>query len=135
MEFMKPKLFIIALFMCMTASAAFADAILLEFVGAPSSERIVLTWRTGEEVGINLFVVERSLDKKQFITAGEVPAIGDNSEYEFTDRDLMGVSSIYYYRLKIRRLDGTYQMSEVITVIPKISSFAKTWGSIKALFQ
>jgi hypothetical protein len=113
-----------------------ADVTILEFVGVPARDKIILNWRTGEEIDVNMFIVERSVDKKVFVKAGEVTPKGNDSEYEFIDSNLAAsVNTIYYYRLSIRRTNGTFQLSEVITVIPKISSFAKTWGSIKALFQ
>ena len=131
---MKKALFTIT-FLLGFCMSLFADAIIVEFVGAPARDKIVLNWRTGDEAAVNLFIVERSSDKKVFTKAGEVPAKGSNSEYEYVDSNLTSVNNVYYYRLRIRRTDGTFQSSEIISVIPKLSSFAKTWGSIKALFQ
>lgn len=113
----------------------FADAVLMEFVGRPDGDKIVINWKTGEEQDIDLFIVERSTDNKNYLNIGEVPPKGSNSSYEFVDTNLTQSRTIYYYRLRIRRTNGTFQISDNISVIPKISSFAKTWGSIKALFQ
>ncbi len=113
----------------------FADAVLMEFVGKPDGDKIIINWKTGEEQDIDLFIVERSTDNKNFLNIGEVPPKGDNSSYEFIDTNLTQTRAIYYYRLRIRRTNGTFQITDTISVIPKISSFAKTWGSIKALFQ
>jgi fibronectin type 3 domain-containing protein len=127
---LKPTLLLLLLTTLLTA-----DVTILEFVGVPARDKIILNWRTGEEIDVDLFIVERSVDKKVFVKAGEVLPKGNDSEYEFIDTNLASVNTIYYYRLSIRRTNGTFQLSEVISVIPKISSFAKTWGSIKALFQ
>ncbi len=129
------KLIITIMFGLSLVTTAFADAVIKEFMGTPEGNRILLYWKTGEEKDINTFLIERSNDNKIFTKIGEITAKGDNSEYQFEDTNLATVRASYYYRLRIRRTDGSFQMTEVITVIPKISSFAKTWGSIKALFQ
>jgi len=129
------KLIFTILFGLSLFTNVFADAVLKEFMGTPQGDRIVINWKTGEEKDINIFLIERSNDNKIFTKIGEIAAKGDNSDYQFEDTNLTTVQATYYYRLRIRRTDGTFQMTEVITVIPKISSFAKTWGSIKALFQ
>lgn len=113
----------------------YADAVIIEFSGEPSQDKIILSWKTGQETELDLFVVERSSNKKDFNKIGEVAPKGSNSSYEFIDAEFTEVKSIYYYRLRVRNEDGTFQLSEPITVILKVSSFAKTWGSIKALFQ
>lgn len=131
---MRQKTTFIFILLLIVASV-YADAIIVEFRGAPSENRIILNWKTGAEDNIELFIVERSANNKDFTRIGEISPKGDNSEYEYFDNNLTGVKNIYYYRLKIRRPNGTFQLSESISVIPKISSFARTWGSIKALFQ
>ncbi|HQV32256.1 MAG TPA: hypothetical protein PKV71_10290 [Calditrichia bacterium] len=113
----------------------FADAVIMEFSGEPSRDAIELRWRTGTESDISIFMLERSTDGQNFSLVGQVPPKGDNSSYEYTDTHLNDTQSVYYYRLKIRNQNNTFQISEPISVIPNISSFAKTWGSIKALFQ
>lgn len=116
-------------------SLALADAVILEFSGEPTQDKIVLNWKTGQESEINLFIIEKSNNNRDFYKIGEIASKGSNNDYEFVDNNLTDVKSIYYYRLKIRRTDDTFQFSAPISVIPKVSSFAKTWGSIKALFQ
>ncbi len=113
----------------------YADAVIIEFSGEPSEDKIVLTWKTSEENDIDLFIVERSANNRDFKKIGEVSPRGNNSEYQYIDGNLAGLKNIYYYRLRVRNQDGTFQLTESITVMLKISSFAKTWGSIKALFQ
>jgi hypothetical protein len=134
-KFDMKRLKTIILSILVTFLAVYADAVIIEFSGEPSQDKIILTWKTGQENDIDLFIVERSTNNKEFTKIGEVASKGSNSNYEFIDSDFTEVKSIYYYRLRIRNVDGTFQLSESITVILKISSFAKTWGSIKALFQ
>ena len=116
-------------------TVAHADTIIIEFSGVPSENRIILNWKTGSEDNIEVFFVERSVNNKDYSKIGEVAPKGSNSEYEYFDNNLTNVKNIYYYRLRIRRSDSTSQLSESIFVSFKISSLAKTWGSIKALFQ
>ena len=40
-----------------------------------------------------------------------------------------------YYRLRVVNNDNSFQYSEVLNVIPNISSISRSWGSIKALFR
>lgn len=131
MKRLKITLFAILL----VALMVYADAVIIEFSGEPSEDKIVLTWKTSEENDINLFIIERSTNNRDFKKIGEVPSRGNNSEYEYIDGNLAGMKNIYYYRLRVRNNDGTFQLTESIMVMLKISSFAKTWGSIKALFQ
>ena len=119
----------------LAGALAYSGATVVEFSGEPVDNKIVLRWKTAEEVDINLFVVERSMDGRTFAAAGDVAPRGSNSDYEFIDDKLANVRSVYHYRLRIVNKDATVQYSEPITVIPRLSSFAKTWGSIKALFQ
>jgi hypothetical protein len=117
------------------AFSVLADAVIIEFSGEPSEDKIILTWKTSQENEIDLFIVERSTNNQDFTKIGEVTPKGSNSEYRYVDSELAGVKSIYYYRLRVRNKDGSFQLSESISVILKISGFAKTWGSIKVLFQ
>ncbi len=116
-------------------SILLADATIMEFSGEPSQNKIILKWKTGEEVNVAMFIVERSINNKNFIKVGELQPKGSNSSYQFTDNTIADSKTIFYYRLRIRNQDGTVQLTESISVIPKISSLARTWGSIKALFQ
>lgn len=126
---------IVVLTILLIVASVFADAVIIEFSGEPSQDKIILTWKTGVEENINLFIIEKSTNKKDFDKIGEVAPKGSNSSYEFIDTNVTEIKTIYYYRLRIRNNDGTFQLSEPIAVTLKVSSFAKTWGSIKALFQ
>ncbi len=122
-------------FLLILISLLFADATIMEFSGEPSRDKIILKWKTGEEVNVALFIVERSINNKNFVKVGEVQPKGSNSSYQFTDNTITDSKTIFFYRLRIRNQDGSAQLTESISVIPKISSLARTWGSIKALFQ
>ncbi|MGH1362322.1 MAG: hypothetical protein ACRBF0_02120 [Calditrichia bacterium] len=112
-----------------------ADAVIVEFSAEPDRNKITLRWTTGTEDNVGQYVVERGLNEQDFTRLGNVSATGSDSQYEYVDENLSNVYSVYYYRLRIENTDGTVQLTDPISVIPNISSFSKTWGSIKALFQ
>ena len=112
-----------------------ADAEILEFRAEPSPDRITLNWRTGQEINVASFNIEKSTNNEDFIKVGEVNPKGSNNSYEFVDESISRVKSIYYYRLKVVNTNGTFQYSESLPVIPNVSSIKRTWGSIKALFK
>ncbi|RMG63879.1 MAG: hypothetical protein D6715_10550 [Calditrichaeota bacterium] len=114
---------------------AFADAVIVEFQAEPSQNRIYITWKTGEENGVQVFVVERSINNKDFTAIGEVAPKGSNSTYEFVDENFSEAKTVFYYRLQIKNTDGSSQFTDSLPVIPTISSLTRTWGSIKALFK
>ncbi|RMF60166.1 MAG: hypothetical protein D6748_04695 [Calditrichaeota bacterium] len=132
---MKKKNYIFLIFSFLLITYLFADAVIMEFSGEPAQDKIVLKWKTGVETNVQKFVVERSLNNKSFTSIGEVAAKGSNSQYEYIDQTIADSKAIFYYRLKVVNNDGSFQFTESIAVIPKISSLARTWGSIKALFQ
>ena len=112
-----------------------AKAVILEFRAEPENETIVITWRTGEEINVQHFVVERSTDDANYTAIGTVPAKGSNSDYRYEDASLSHFKNVFYYRLKIVDTDGSYAYTDALPVIPKISSIKRTWGTIKALFR
>jgi uncharacterized protein (DUF1501 family) len=79
-----------------------------------------LTWVTASENGTEAFQIERSTNAKKFAKIGELPAKGhahDPQSYDFLDKNLpLSISSIFYYRLKIKDLDGSARFSETRSV-------------------
>jgi len=123
------------LFVLLLVSLAWASAVILEFRAEPTPDKTIITWKTGEEIDVTSFWVERSSDDHTYVKIGEVPPKGSNSSYQYFDNSISQVQSVYYYRLEIRNADGTSQFTESLSVIPNVSSIKRTWGSIKALFR
>ena len=77
-----------------------------------------LDWSTINEVNTDVFEIERSHEAaEEFTQIGEVQAAGNSSvqqKYDFVDEDLQ--SGTYYYRLKMKDLDGTYTYSPVRSI-------------------
>jgi uncharacterized protein (DUF1501 family) len=80
-----------------------------------------LTWRTASENNTDHFEIQRSTDGKTFQKMGQVKAKGHTHEaqrYEFFDPNLpIRTSSVFYYRLKINDLDGTFAYSVVKSIL------------------
>lgn len=82
----------------------------------------LLTWSTSTEINSDFFKVERSLDGSKWETIGKVDAAGNSNrqnDYKFIDENLKlnRDENIFYYRLKMVDLDGTYKYSEVRNIL------------------
>ena len=116
-------------------SFVLGNAVIVEWKAEPGVDKITLQWKTSEENNIQKFVIERSIDNKHFTDIGEVAPRGPGYLYKFIDNNIGKVKSLFYYRLRIVNTNGTVQRTDVLQVIPNISSLTRTWGSIKALFR
>ena len=114
-----------------------AGADILEFSAEPDGESaVLLTWRTGVEVSLTVFQVQRSSNGNTFYTIGNVNPTGSYSEYQYLDTNLLKQSvKTYYYRLKMIDTSGAVTYSEVRDVTLTFSGIQQTWGSIKAMFR
>ncbi len=78
-------------------------------------------WATANESNTGTYDIERSVDGKKFAKIGEVKAIGHSHQplsYDFLDKNLpLSTANVFYYRLKINDLDGTYTFTETRSVI------------------
>ncbi len=100
---------------------------LLTFTGSlQTNNTTLLKWETSNEVNTSEFIVERSLDGRNFQKIGTVPAIGDgvNNKYSFVDYDASHQSSlVIYYHLKMMDRDGSYTFSDIVTItLPVVTS-------------
>ncbi len=114
-----------------------AGADILEFTAEPQGESaVLLTWRTGVEVSLTVFQVQRSTNGNTFYTIGNVDPTGSYSEYQYLDTNLLKqLVKTYYYRLKMVDTSGAVTYSEVRDVTLTFSGIQQTWGSIKAMFR
>jgi hypothetical protein len=79
-----------------------------------SDTRADLKWTTAVEKNLSHFVIEKSLDGKEFADAGVVFANGNTSDkmnYSFSDKLNASQSGVIYYRLRFEDLDGNKQFS------------------------
>ena len=92
----------------------------LGFTAAVNNGNALLQWKTSEEINVDYYLVERSLDGVNYIAAGQVRAHNSTgvNNYTFTDPSIL--TGIHYYR--IRRVDknGTTALSSTRSI--KISA-------------
>lgn len=89
---------------------------------AQGSAAVLLRWATATEENNREFVVQRSLNGREFTAIGTVAGRGSTTTpqaYTFTDRELPTRQALLYYRLRQVDTDGTATFSPVRTVNPK----------------
>ena len=75
-----------------------------------------LTWTTNQEKNHDSFIIERSFDGHDYTTIGTVKSQGATAVekvYNFTDETPL---SITYYRLKMKDLNGSEQVSKAVAI-------------------
>lgn len=131
-------LFLIVIFM-VTSVLLFADLTIQYFTGKSNAEGILIEWKTGDEGGVSSFDLERSAgNANNFIYITKINATGNNSYYSYQDNSLTAnpvSSSVYFYRLKCIKPNGSSSYTNNITVVYTVSGIKDTWGSIKAIFR
>ncbi|MEL7529803.1 MAG: T9SS type A sorting domain-containing protein [Bacteroidota bacterium] len=82
----------------------------------------VVNWETTQEMNTDKFIVERSLDMKNFESLGKVAAAGNSAEpqqYAFTDLDArFNGQNTLYYRIKQTDMDGAFSYSKLLELAP-----------------
>ena len=76
---------------------------LINFNGRYHNRKTILTWQTVFEQDIVSFEIERSTNSNNFITIGNLAAVGNSqltNSYQYIDADVP--AGIVYYRLKIK---------------------------------
>lgn len=101
-----------------TASCALPTPVeLLHFTGHHSGTANVLEWATASEQNSDYFTVERSEDGVEFVAIGVVQAAGSsNAVISYVQEDGYPAHGVNYYRLRATDLDGTEELSDVISM-------------------
>lgn len=90
---------------------------LLEFSGVTERTSNLLLWTSATETGTSHFLVERSLDNRNFAALGTVQAAGTSfSLIDYHYEDTEPPHGLAYYRLRMQDLDGSYEHSHVIAL-------------------
>ena len=89
---------------------------LLNFSGKADKADGKLYWTTENEINTASFDIERSINGINFrsissVTASNIPGV---HAYNYTDKDAVVSSLIYYYRLKQTDLNGSFKYSNVV---------------------
>jgi hypothetical protein len=86
---------------------------MISFDAAFESDQVSLNWSTASELNNSHFVVQRSLDSKNYIDLGEVEGSGNSKtriDYQFTDSNPPATTEGYiYYRIKQVDYDGQFE--------------------------
>lgn len=115
---------------------AYAGAFLDYFHGRSEGDNVRLEWKTGEEVDLQNFVIERRTPQSSFAPIATIEPKGSNSYYSYLDESAYKTNDmVFIYRLKIVDTNGQVSYSAEVTVSHNVSGVKRTWGSIKAMFR
>lgn len=88
---------------------------LISFTAGKEGSSVKISWKVDENETGNFFVVERSLDGKNFSAIATVQTNGMKGISEYSSFDIASAGSIYY-RLKIVNSDNSVNFSRVVMV-------------------
>ncbi len=131
------KSFKVIIGIVLLCASIFGGATINGFLGYAEDARIIIQWNTAIEQNVAGFEVQRSTDGHTFFKIGFLSAQGQGSGYTYIDDSIIAkvAGRDYFYRLKIRDMNGDSQLSDVITIRSNLLSVVQTWGSLKALFK
>ncbi|MBL7741519.1 MAG: T9SS type A sorting domain-containing protein [Chitinophagaceae bacterium] len=91
---------------------------LLNFTARLVGSDAVLNWHTEHEFNAAWYIVERSVNGIDFVTAGRIAAKNTrtHNEYTYTDRNSLIQAGRMYYRLRMVDEDGQFTFSETVMV-------------------
>jgi endonuclease I len=98
---------------CSGAEALPVD--LISFKGLLAGNHVKLFWEVANERNLKQYIVERSVNGKDFVPAGTLVASGQ-STYQFNDDVSKLTGRRLYYRLKQVDINGDMKYSQVFTV-------------------
>ena len=91
----------------------------MSFDARKNNDLIKLTWCVENELSVDNYILQRSLDGKNFINVKTLNSTSNSSGknmYSLEDNVSLIKSSIFYYRVKQFDLDGAYSFSKSIVV-------------------
>ena len=92
----------------------------LTFTGKQVNTDALISWATASEFNTRSFVIERSLDGRNFTDIGSVSAAGasiNTNNYNYTDRNAMNLAGkMVYYRLRQVDKDGSFTYSSIVSM-------------------
>jgi GEVED domain-containing protein/type IX secretion system substrate protein len=87
-------------------------------------KKILLSWKTGQEINFNGFEIERSQDRSSWSNIGFVASTNGQQINNYSLLDADPFPSKSYYRLKLMYADGNFSYSEIRMV--QLESTTKT---------
>ena len=88
---------------------------LLSFSGRLSGNLVNLSWQVANEQNLRSYVVERSLNGKDYSPIGERSAAG-NAQYVYADNITNLAGRRLYYRIRMADKDGSFSFSRIFTL-------------------
>ncbi len=73
-----------------------------------------LKWKTGAEQDLSRFIVEYSINGRDYLVAGEVAPLNDPNGHEYLFRHFTTITGKIHYRLRVEQNNGTEIFSAVI---------------------
>lgn len=106
------------------------------FQAHSEGDNIRLEWRTGDESGLDKFIIQRKTPQSSYIEIATVKPMGNNSIYSYLDESAYKAQDlVFIYQLEFVDINGTVSKSNEVTVSSNVSGVKRTWGSIKAMFR
>jgi hypothetical protein len=87
---------------------------LLEFWGKVKPADNLLEWKTGSENQLSHYVVERSVNARQFDSVGTVIAVNAAGVHKYSFIDALPVTGANYYRLQMVNSNSSFEYSKTI---------------------
>lgn len=89
---------------------------LLHFSALRKDNSVAVTWITTDEINMNRYEVERSINARDFINIKSVTSLDKPNETKYAITDNNPLSGISYYRLKTVEDNGTVKYSKIISL-------------------
>lgn len=106
---------------------------LVLFSALKKDNSVAVTWITTDEINMNRYEVERSINARDFINIKTVTSLDKTSETKYTITDNNPFSGISYYRLKTVEDNGTIKYSKIISLQfstgSTVSIYPNVWKS------
>ncbi len=87
---------------------------LLSFTGVWASDKVTLQWTVDEDSGVSRYEIERSANGANFEKIGSVASSQSAVKQSYTYNDTGLKEPMYYYRLKLVDIAGTFKYSIII---------------------
>ncbi len=88
---------------------------LIDFSSTMANNRVKLIWNTVDEVNMQAYKIEKSMDGTNFVSVGTVEAKNLNANIAYQFIDDAKLESTVYYRLKMMEKDGNFKYSSTIS--------------------
>jgi ELWxxDGT repeat protein len=98
-------------------------AVLRSFKGQKINGANQLDWQLETASNFNHFIVEKSIDGKNYTSIGQVYFNSGKNNYQFIDKDI-AINNDLFYRLKMVDIDDNYKYSAVVRLQQKQSPIA-----------